>query len=239
MAGYKGMRCHAGLTVFCPCSPSGNNFGTGLTRFVRRQLQEENGMDFRIRNVALLFLALVLAAGLASAQPGVTVKQVGSNGAVTQTNVDFSGSNGGPVPKAPTGGANGTFKYWDVLGTGGASTNYFSQPPYLTAPPNPQVAVGPDDIFTIVNRTIARYPNPNAGTGGNNAVGVTNPYNNPPLEYVWLDVWLGIPNTALTSLCPLASNLTTMIRLTASSITHRSVTTRCRAGSWCCSPSRM
>ena len=120
------MRCHAGLTVFCPCSPSGNNFGTGLTRFVRRQLQEENGMDFRIRNVALLFLALVLVAGLASAQPGVTVKQVGSNGAVTQTKVDFSGSNGGPVPKAPTGGANGTFKYWDVLGTGGTSTNYFS-----------------------------------------------------------------------------------------------------------------
>jgi len=161
-------------------------------------------MDFRIRNVALLFLALVLAAGLASAQPGVTVKQVGSNGAVTQTNVNFSGSNGGPVPKAPTGGANGTYKYWDVLGTGGTSTNYFSTPPYITAPPNPQVAVGPDDIFTIVNRTIAHFPNINAGTGGNNAVGVANPYNNPPTEYVWLDVWLGIP--ALATLCPLQAN---------------------------------
>jgi len=41
MTGYKGMRCHTGLAVFCPCSPGRSNFGTGLTRFVRRQLQEE------------------------------------------------------------------------------------------------------------------------------------------------------------------------------------------------------
>ena len=168
-------------------------------------------MDFRIRNIALLFLALVLVAGLASAQPGVTVKQVGSNGAVTQTNVNFSGSNGGPVPKAPTGGVNGTYKYWDGMGTGGSSTNYFSTPPYLSAPPNPQIAVGPDDIITIVNRTIAHYPNPNAGGVD---IGVTDPYNNPPLEYVWLDNWLGlIGNTALTNVCPLGagSNSTCVI----------------------------
>lgn len=154
-------------------------------------------MNFRIRNVALLFLALVLAAGLASAQG---VRTVDSKGAVTDTT--FTDPNG-PTAKAPTGGANNTYKYWDVLGTGGTSTNYFSTPPYITQPPNPQVAVGPDDILTIVNRTIARYPNINAGTSGTSAVGVTNPYFNPPTEYIWLDTWLGlIGNTALSNVCP-------------------------------------
>lgn len=158
-------------------------------------------MNFRIRNVALLFLVLVLAAGLASAQTGPGVRTTDSTGKVTDAN--FDGTNGGPVVKAPTGGANNTYKYWDVLGTGGTSTNYFSTPPYITQPPNPQVAVGPDDILTIVNRTIARYPNINAGTSGTNAVGVTNPYFNPPTEYIWLDTWLGlIGNTALQSVCP-------------------------------------
>jgi len=154
-------------------------------------------MNFRIRNVALLFLVLVLAAGLASAQG---VKVVNSSG---NTVANTSSDQNGPAPKAPTGGANNTYKYWDVLGTGGTSTDYFSRPPYITAPPNPQIAVGPDDIITIVNRTIARYPNINAGTSGSNAVGVTNPYNNPPTEFVWLDTWLGlIGNTALQTVCP-------------------------------------
>src|SRR4051794_18534242 len=82
-----------------------------------------NGMNLR-RNVALLFLVLVLAAGLASAQNGVKVSQVNTGGAVTTTTVNMDGTNGGPSAKAPTGGANGTYKYWDVLGTGGTSTNY-------------------------------------------------------------------------------------------------------------------
>jgi len=60
--------------------------------------------------------------------------------------------------------------------------------PYLIAPPNPQIATGPDDILTIVNRTISRYPNPNAA--GN--TGTLNPYNYPPTEYVPLDVWMGL-----------------------------------------------
>jgi hypothetical protein len=82
-------------------------------------------------------------------------------------------------------------KYWDGL----ASTDFYNFPPYIAAPPNPQIAVGPDDIFTIVNRTIARYPNPNAGSGL-----VTNPYNNPPTSRIWLDTWLGIAD--LNTLCP-------------------------------------
>jgi len=60
--------------------------------------------------------------------------------------------------------------------------------PYLIAPPNPQIAAGPDDILTIVNRTISRYPNPNAA--GN--TGTLNPYNYPATEYVPLDVWMGL-----------------------------------------------
>lgn len=142
-------------------------------------------MDYRIRNVALLFLALVLAAGLASAQSGIKVSQINSNGSVTQTTINSDP--GGPVTKAPTPGANGTFKYWDGIGSGGSSTDYYNRPPFLTQPPNPQIGVGPDDILTVVNRTIARYPNPNAG--GANA-GVTNPYFNPPRkEFGWTPGW--------------------------------------------------
>jgi len=144
----------------------------------------------RIRNVALLILALVLAAGLASAQTGVKVSQINSNGSVTQTTINSTA--GGVGAKAPTAGPNGTYKYWDGL----SSTDFFNRPPLVTQPPNPQIGVGPDDILTIVNRTIARYPNPNAL--GN--TGVTNPYNNPAQEAIWLDTWLGITN--LATLCP-------------------------------------
>jgi len=149
-------------------------------------------MSSKIRNVALLLPALVLATGLANAQ-----------GVKTST-----GQQSTVTPKAPAVDANGLAKYWDGLGTGGASTNYFSVPPYITAPPNPQIAVGPDDILTIVNRTISRFPNPNAA--GN--TGVANPYNNPPTEYVWLDAWIGIP-TLGPILCPsgTGSNTTCVI----------------------------
>src|SRR5450631_1284027 len=144
-------------------------------------------MSSKIGNVALLLTAFVLATGLASAQPGVKVSQVGSNGTVTTTNLTATTPNG-PGAKAPTAAADGSAKYWDGLGIGGTSTNYFSQVPYITAPPNPQIAAGPDDILTIVNRTISRYPNPNAA--GN--TGTLNPYNYPPTEFVPLDVWMGL-----------------------------------------------
>ncbi|MCS7026528.1 MAG: hypothetical protein NZV14_17150, partial [Bryobacteraceae bacterium] len=51
-----------------------------------------------------------------------------------------------------------TGREWEGI----ASTDYFSYEPSVYSPPNPDIAVGPDDILTIVNRTIARYPNPNA-----------------------------------------------------------------------------
>src|ERR1700759_5439346 len=153
-------------------------------------------MSSKIRNVALLLPAFVLATGLASAQPGVKVTTINGS-ASSSTPITNDPNLTGPTAKAPAVDANGLAKYWDGLGTGGASTNYFSTPPYITAPPNPQIAVGPDDILTIVNRTISRFPNPNAAGGS----GVANPYNNPPTEYVWLDTWIGIPTLGPT-LCP-------------------------------------
>ncbi|MBL8178619.1 MAG: hypothetical protein JNK48_28355 [Bryobacterales bacterium] len=86
-----------------------------------------------------------------------------------------------------------------------ASTDYFTIEP-LAVVPNPDIAVGPDDILTIVNRTIARYPNPNAPRFDNasgtapvtyNPTG-TNYY--PPTSRQFLDVWLG--EAALNNLCP-------------------------------------
>src|SRR5436190_5030057 len=99
-------------------------------------------MSRKIRSVALLLPAFVLATGLASAQSGVKVSTVSSNGSVTTTNMTSSPN--GPGAKAPTPAADGSAKYWDGLGIGGASTNYFSQVPYLIKPPNPQIAAGPD-----------------------------------------------------------------------------------------------
>jgi len=143
-------------------------------------------MSSKIRNVALLLPAFVLATGLASAQSIVKVNTVNPDGSITTTNL--TPTSNGPGAKAPTPAADGSAKYWDGLGIGGASTNYFTQVPYIIQPPNPQIATGPDDILTIVNRTISRYPNPNAA--GN--TGTLNPYNYPPTEFVPLDVWMGL-----------------------------------------------
>jgi hypothetical protein len=170
-------------------------------------------MSSKIRNVALLLPAFVLATGLASAQPGVKVSSI-NNGSVSTTTISNDPSSG-PTAKAPAVDANGLAKYWDGLGTGGASTNYFSTPPFITATPNPQIAVGPDDILTIVNRTISRFPNPNAA--GN--TGVANPYNNPPTEYVWLDAWIGIP-TLGPVLCPSGTSSNTQCVIDNASIRY-------------------
>ncbi len=86
-----------------------------------------------------------------------------------------------------------------------ASTDYFTIEP-LAVVPNPDIAVGPDDILTIVNRTIARYPNPNAPQFDNNGGTVPVTYNPsgtnyfPPTSRQFLDVWLG--EAALNELCP-------------------------------------
>jgi hypothetical protein len=85
-------------------------------------------------------------------------------------------------------------------------------------PPNPDIAVGPDDILTVVNGIIARYPNYNApnavasntdsraNLSGTLGVPYSAPpatagaYTFPPTSRQWLDVWLG--EGALLELCP-------------------------------------
>jgi len=154
----------------------------------------------RIRNVALLLLVLVLATGLASAQPGIKVTQVTAAGPVSLP----SFNPGSVASRAPVAGM-----YWDGI----AGTDYHTVPQYLNAPPNPQIAVGPDDIFTIVNRRIDRYPNPNAQARGAVYPTVANPYNYTSTSFIYLDQWLGI--TDLDLVCPTKSptrnNLTCVI----------------------------
>lgn len=92
-----------------------------------------------------------------------------------------------------------TFNFWDSL----ASTDYYNVVPSVLQAPNPDIATGPDDILVVVNRVIARYPNPNAAGNAQ----VTNPWSkgpgatpayigNPPTSKVFLDVWLGEANLA-------------------------------------------
>jgi len=117
-------------------------------------------MSSKFRNVALLLPAFVLATGLASAQPGVKVSTVNSDGSVTTTTL--SNTSGGPGAKAPVFSNPLTpgLPYWDVQSIAGTSTNYYNQVPYITAPPNPSIATGPDDILLVVNRTISRIRTP-------------------------------------------------------------------------------
>src|SRR5262249_970732 len=136
-------------------------------------------MNRRICNLALLVLVSFFAAAVVSVQPGLSISQIDSSGLVKQSNFDPSTLD--PASRAPRAG-----KYWDGL----ASTNFYKEATSVSAPPNPQIGVGPDDVVTIVNRTIARYPNPNAI---GNAL-VTTPYNNPSTSQAFLDTWMGIPN---------------------------------------------
>ena len=154
----------------------------------------------RIRNLALYFPLLFLVLRPVSAQTRLKVSQVDANGQVYTTIFDPTT---GPVSKAPTPGPGGTFNYWDGID----ATNYSLVPSYIAAPPNPQIAVGPDDILTIVNRTVARYPNPNA-TGN---TGAPNPYTYPPTHAALLDAWSGIRGGNLSNLCPAQADTTTCI----------------------------
>jgi len=139
------------------------------------------------RRIWGLALTLLLWASGAYAQTGLNISQVDSSGTITQSTFDPSVV--GPDARAPRAG-----KYWDGL----PSTDYYNATSSVSAPPNPQIGVGPDDVVTIVNRTIARYPNPNAA---GNAL-VTTPYFYPPTSKAWLDVWMGIAN--LGAVCPTA-----------------------------------
>jgi len=142
-------------------------------------------MNYRLCTVALVLLVLCFASTSASAQPGLKISQIDSSGQVTQSTFDPSVI--GPSSRAPRAG-----KYWDGL----SSTDFYNYTTQVSAPPNPQIGVGPDDVVTIVNRTIARYPNPNAA----GASQVTTPYSNPPTSKAFLDTWMGISN--LAAVCP-------------------------------------
>jgi hypothetical protein len=107
---------------------------------------------------------------------------------------------GGPAVASSSCDSQGG-REWEGL----ASTDYFTFEP-LPSPPNPDIAVGPDDIVTIVNRIVARYPNPNAPAFNNNNGTSSVEYNPtgtnyfPPSSRQFLDVWLG--ENALGELCP-------------------------------------
>src|SRR5215467_11161632 len=137
------------------------------------------------RGLCSIVSALLFGFTAAHAERGLNVSQIDSSGKITQSTLDPSVF--GPDARAPRAG-----KYWDGL----SSTDYYNYTTQVTAPPNPQIGVGPDDVVTIVNRTIARYPNPNAI--GNSLV--TTPYNYPPTSKAFLDVWMGITN--LAAVCP-------------------------------------
>jgi len=113
------------------------------------------------------------------------------------------GLDGGPsVASAACDSQDG--REWE----GTASTDYFNFEPSVISPPNPDIAAGPDDILTLVNRTISRYDNPNSPkTGDNNPSGAAPvPYSPagtyflPPTSKNFLDVWVG--EAALNQLCP-------------------------------------
>jgi hypothetical protein len=105
------------------------------------------------------------------------------------------------------------------------STDYYTFQPNVLAPPNPDVAVGPDDILVVLgNKMIARFPNPNAATPNPTVSGqqaapaptgcgwvtpntsglpsstscATASYGQPTSQ-VFLDTWLG---DNLSDLCP-------------------------------------
>lgn len=92
-----------------------------------------------------------------------------------------------------------------------ASTDYFTFEADGGAPPNPDIAVGPDDVLTVAqvtegNAVIARYPNPNAPSSTNPLGVAPVTYSVPNSQFLfptsrqWLDAWLG--ESAISELCP-------------------------------------
>ena len=125
-----------------------------------------------------------------------------------------------PVPRIPAG----AFKPGRDFDTTLVSSDYYNFTPLVSAAPNPDIAVGPDDIVMVVgSNQILRFPNPNATTpppggtlpalsgcgwappGGPNAgntgstCGATQGQYGAPTNQEFLSVWLG---EALNTLCP-------------------------------------
>jgi hypothetical protein len=114
--------------------------------------------------------------------------------------------------RIPSAGAGGSRKNWE----GFTTTNYLSTEQYLFTPPMAQMAAGPTNIITVVNRRIAIYDNPNAivpvtpANPPNNAPPgptripqVLNPNAYLPTNEALVDSWLG--EGILNNLCPTAS----------------------------------
>ncbi|MBL8178562.1 MAG: hypothetical protein JNK48_28070, partial [Bryobacterales bacterium] len=155
--------------------------------------------------------ALCMLTGMAQAQTGARLVGSGPDGAFNVSAREGSGNRPGLID--PTCGLVGgpavassacdsqSGREWEGI----SSTDYFTVEPQGVLP-NPDIAVGPDDIITVVNRVIARYPNPNApsGTNANGTAPVAyNPsgtYYFPPTSRQFLDVWLG--EAALNAMCP-------------------------------------
>ncbi len=125
-----------------------------------------------------------------------------------------------PQSRIPTG----AFQPGRDFDTTLVSTDYYNFTPLVSAPPNPDIAVGPDDILMVVgSNQIARFPNPNATTpppggslpalsgcgwappggpvAGNTGATCTATQGQygAPTNQEFLSVWLG---TALNTLCP-------------------------------------
>jgi hypothetical protein len=155
--------------------------------------------------------ALCLFANLAQAQTGPRLVGSGPDGAFNVSAREGSANRpglidptcglvGGPAVASSSCDSQGG-REWEGI----ASTDYFTVEPQGVLP-NPDIAVGPDDIVTVVNRIIARYPNPNAPSGTNNNGTASVDYSPsgtfyfPPTSRQFLDVWLG--EVALNELCP-------------------------------------
>ena len=96
------------------------------------------------------------------------------------------------IPATYSGQAGATdFVAWE----GFNSTNYLNRVQLQFSPNFADIAVGPTDILTIVNRRIARWRNPKA----KGAAAITSTFE-PPTNEALLDSWLG--TAVLNQLCP-------------------------------------
>jgi hypothetical protein len=156
-------------------------------------------MEFaRIRRSVLAAAALAASLALALAQHAAAQQPTMAgifNGSFTVFPVRTADCGASGVACDPVAG-----RQWEGL----ASTDYFTTSG--SSPPNPDIAVGPDDILTVAGRTIARYPNPNAPLSSNGGGTASVPYNPPgtlslpPTSRIDFDTWLG--EAALNELCP-------------------------------------
>lgn len=166
-------------------------------------------------SVPLLAAMLTVIGPVAEAQSGPRIVGQGPEGAVDYAPRSMQRRPGLIDPRCGSGlpgdPAIGAAACDPQLGReweGIAATNYFDNNPDPTPPaaPNPDIAVGPDDIITVVGKVIARYENPNAPQYNNNGGAAPVPYSPsnsvllPPSSRSALDVWIG--EAALNALCP-------------------------------------